>query len=451
MEGSDDLRQSLRAAFSPAERRQLASMFTDSPPATDRAIENLLLRQLDGPELRALYERLPRWEKIAVAEAVQRPDGWLPRGGFPRRWGVEAPADAYDPQGNRTGVILQSLLLLEARGRQLPAVLRERLATFVRLPEPPPFATAASAPEGCIRLVREWGRQRLGYLPMTVHLRHEVALVELMRLLRLIEDRKVLVSDATLRPRGAAVEAIAEVLVGDDFVPIYPWRGRALALSGPVRAIAWTRLLMCADLAHRVGPRLELTSLGRKALEEGKPSVLTRLWKRWVACRDLAELDRLELIKTGTWRGVAKVYPAATLRRQALDLLARCPAGAWFHVDAFLALTDATRPAFSLVKGHLSPFYIGDMEIGSFLNAPEIVDHRYLLCLLLEYVATLGAIDVAITLPFDARFEPSAPIVAENLPALSRYDGLQYLRITPLGAAWLGLETSRSATAGTPA
>jgi hypothetical protein len=58
---------------------------------------------------------------------------------------------------------------------------------------------------------------------------------------------------------------------------------------------------------------------------------------------------------------------------------------------------------------------------------------RYALCLLFEYAATLGLLDVAYIPPHDARPDYRGNWGTDDLPFLSRYDGLLYFRINPLG------------------
>ena len=61
------------------------------------------------------------------------------------------------------------------------------------------------------------------------------------------------------------------------------------------------------------------------------------------------------------------------------------------------------------------------------------------MCLLFEYAATLGLIDVAYTHPDGARHDFAGNWGTDDLAFLSRYDGLQYFRINPLGAWCLGI------------
>jgi len=61
------------------------------------------------------------------------------------------------------------------------------------------------------------------------------------------------------------------------------------------------------------------------------------------------------------------------------------------------------------------------------------------LCLLLEYAATLGLIDVALIPPAGARRDYHSMWGTDELPFFSRYDGLMYFRITRLGAYCLDM------------
>ena len=82
--------------------------------------------------------------------------------------------------------------------------------------------------------------------------------------------------------------------------------------------------------------------------------------------------------------------------------------------------------------------YLADPNYGSLgydrNHGWNILQDRYLLCLLFEYAATLGLIDVAYTHPAGARPDFSHIWGADDLHYLSRYDGLAYFRLTPLGA-----------------
>ena len=84
--------------------------------------------------------------------------------------------------------------------------------------------------------------------------------------------------------------------------------------------------------------------------------------------------------------------------------------------------------------------YIGEPHYGSlgYDNRHEILDIRYLLCLLFEYAATLGLVDVAFTPPAGARQDYDDLWGTDDLAFFSRYDGFIFFRVTALGAYCLG-------------
>ena len=60
------------------------------------------------------------------------------------------------------------------------------------------------------------------------------------------------------------------------------------------------------------------------------------------------------------------------------------------------------------------------------------------MAVLFEYAATMGLVDVAYISPIGARDDYSDTWGADDLCYLSRYDGLRYIRVNPVGAWCLG-------------
>lgn len=94
----------------------------------------------------------------------------------------------------------------------------------------------------------------------------------------------------------------------------------------------------------------------------------------------------------------------------------------------------------------LYALYICDPNYGSLLYGGSqlwnLLQLRYLLCVLFEYCATLGMIDVAYRTPHDARADFVDLWGIDDMTFLSRYDGLMYFRLTALGAYCLGVSGS---------
>ncbi len=95
--------------------------------------------------------------------------------------------------------------------------------------------------------------------------------------------------------------------------------------------------------------------------------------------------------------------PAA--RRKVIeDALKLCPIGEWVNFDEFSRYMRATDHQFELTRDAW-PLYIADANFGSlgYNDVWEILEARYILCLLFEYAATLGLVDVAYMNPRDYR------------------------------------------------
>ena len=138
-------------------------------------------------------------------------------------------------------------------------------------------------------------------------------------------------------------------------------------------------------------------------------------------------------------------------RRAAIaSALQECPVGQWVGVREFSRYMRARDHDFELTKDPWR-LYIADSHYGSLgysgMHGWKILQDRYMLCFLFEYAATLGMVDVAFTGPQSARLDYTDIWGTEELSFLSRYDGLEFFRLTPLGAYCLGLADSYEAPA----
>ena len=75
----------------------------------------------------------------------------------------------------------------------------------------------------------------------------------------------------------------------------------------------------------------------------------------------------------------------------------------------------------------------GSLGYGGYHNFP-ILQGRYILVYLFEYLATLGMIDVAYSAPHGVRSDYHGNWGADQYAYLSRYDGLGWFRLNALGA-----------------
>lgn len=267
--------------------------------------------------------------------------------------------------------------------------------------------------------------------PSIVRCTEPEALTNVGALLRLCQAGQVRCSATTRRPSAATVRAVADVLVAGDFYP-----------DDAIAAFAWPLLLQAGGLARLDGTRLALTPRGRAALGRPAHEVVRIIWERWPRHAPIDELSRVEQIKGQKAAGALSA--AAPRREAAAAVLSRCPLGEWTGVDHLFTVLRG-EPGLTVARSErgLWKLYIGDAEYGSLGYAGyhdfPILEGRYVLAVLFEYAATLGLLDVEYVSPAGARDDFREMWGADWIDALSRYDGLQAVRLTRLGAYAAGL------------
>jgi hypothetical protein len=206
-------------------------------------------------------------------------------------------------------------------------------------------------------------------------------------------------------------------------------------------------------VAEQAGSRLQLTARGRAALSKPGAEVVRQLWSRWVSHGLIDEMSRVDAIKG---QRCANVLTALKPRRQTVAAaLAACPVDEWVTVDELFATMQrgGLSPTIARSERGLWRLYLVDPEYGSLGYAGysdwSMLEGRYTLCVLFEYAATLGLLDVNYTDPAGARDDFRGNWGAEDLDCLSRYDGLRAIRLNALGAYVLGLAGAYQATGTT--
>jgi hypothetical protein len=261
-----------------------------------------------------------------------------------------------------------------------------------------------------------------------VRRRAVTACQDVLAVLRLVAGGGLRCSEKTRRPSAASVVAVSGVLEEGDFYP-----------AEPVAAFAWPLLLQSGGLAEVAGGRLQLTAKGRAALLVPPERTIRQLWGRWVSSAVVDEMSRVEAIKG---QRVAGALSAAGPRRKAVAAgLGACEPGTWILIDDLFAQLCRRGPRFTVAR-NLWKLYLLEREYGSLgydgFGEWPVVEGRYVLAVLFEYAATLGLFDVAYRDPEDARADYHGNWGADDLPYLSRYDGLLAVRMNELGSYVFG-------------
>jgi hypothetical protein len=260
------------------------------------------------------------------------------------------------------------------------------------------------------------------------------ALSNLVAVLELAADGQLRCAAATRRPLAATVRLVEDALVAGDY---YDRRDE----GEPIAAFAWPMLLQAGGLARLDGPRLELTSRGEAVLAEPSYQALGELWNRWLRSVSQDELARIEAIR-GQRRTGTLTAPSRRRAAVAAGLAALGP-GVWVEVDSLFAVLRAQPAPLAVAASPLTRWrlYVEDPRHGSLgpagAKAWNILEGRYTLCVLFEYAASLGVVDIAYTGARGARDDYHGLWGADGRDSLSRYDGLAAVRVNELGAAVL--------------
>ena len=266
------------------------------------------------------------------------------------------------------------------------------------------------------------------------------ALSNLIAVLELTAEGQLRFSAATRRPLAATVRLVEDALVGGDYYDDAGLDG-ARHPGEPIAAFAWPMLLQAGGLARLAGTRLEPTPRGEAVLARPSYQALGELWDRWRRSVSHDEFSRVEAIRGQ--RTSSTLTPPARRRAAVAGGLATVEVGIWIDVDTLFAMLRARSAALAVARSPLARWrlYLVDSCYGSLGSAGAAgwyaLEGRYALCVLFEYAATIGVIDVAYTDPRGARDDYRELWGADHHDSLSRYDGLAAVRVNDLGAAIL--------------
>lgn len=382
---------------------------------------------LSGSGLELVWQALSPLEQQAVRISLYCCDGWFDERRFAAECGAlptwftqrfhyyRTPAEQY-----KLGCFFYPAGRYQD-GQRIPDWLQERLKSLVTPPE-----------------VAELSSDELpSPLPANTQIveREQTAARELRLMLVWLQEGKLKVSDKTGRPGKALLKKLSEELVEHYAQDTYEYAQGA----AHIKAFGWIMLLQASRWVQCKAGRLLLTSEGLGLLSMPAHQTLRTLWQDWLDSSLLDEFSRIDIIKGQTGYGAKSLTSVPDRRHAIATALTESPIDGWVSYPNF--------SRFMLTAGHdfeitddVSSLYISDRHYGTFYEGEwEVLQGRYLRCVLLEYAATLGLIDVVLVPPEQS--EPDFDFIwgGDCIECLSRYDGLLYIRLNSLGAYCLGL------------
>lgn len=431
----------------------------DDRPTRKAELMEAIASYLLGPGLKNLWNELDTLQKAAVAEAAHITDGHYYSEQFRAKYGD------YPEWGTASTIYYSSRKIAKldlfflptatySRSSLMPQDLQAKLREFVPKPQEFVLESSAEAPQTFRADYRRYNENhRLVTvsedLPVVCCPTEQAAQRDLVAMLRLIHLGKVSVSDKTSMPGKATLNAIAPILQGGDYYTEADQPNPKFHDAiGAIKSFAWVMLVQSAGLASVMGKKLQLTKAGQKAITTAPAKTLKAVWKKWAKTTLLDEMRRVEVIKGQTGKGKRGFTALSGRRRPIIDALRQCPEGKWVTFEDLKRYMLANAQTFE-VHRYPENLYISESGYGSLYNAGgnwSILQDAYMKCLLFEYAATLGLLDVAYIPPYDL---PRGTFRdywgADNYSFLSRYDGLISFRVNPLGAFCLELNDTYTA------
>ena len=166
--------------------------------------------------------------------------------------------------------------------------------------------------------------RRLENVPVVCCATEQAAQQDLLAVLRLVHLGKVSVSDKTLMPGKAALNAIAPLLQGGDYYSDIEQPTDQDPI-GDIKPFAWVMLLQGGGLAQLDGKKLQLTKAGQKAMSTDPAKTIQTIWKKWLKSTVLDELRRVDIIKGQTGKGKRGLTALSGRRQHLVSVLSQCP------------------------------------------------------------------------------------------------------------------------------
>ena len=402
-----------------------------------------LNNELLSDRLEDYWQRLSKIEQMAIAEAIYHWDRQFEPNRFLAKY--EKLPSYFLSAGN--SLKQRSLLALFFYRGLVPMDLANRCRDYVKAPASYQLThwTNDEIKSFIKTRQQEIEKQEDEYHPKSAILSMEnLAIHDLQAVLDLVGEGKITVSEKTKIAGAATIKKIMAILLDGDYYSeqddwnLENYQGGTITA---IRAYAWPLLLQSSSvgLVRRVGTKLELTAKGKKVSQSSIEETIRLLYQRWRDKGMMDEFNRINVIKGQTGKG-QRLFPFINRRITIEHALKRCPENEWISVDDFFRYLQAECFDINVIFDRWR-LYISDSKYGCLAYSScsfEVIQGRYILVYLFEYLATLGMVDVVYLPPYYARDDFGHMECTEELHFFSRYDGLLFFRINPLGSYCLG-------------
>jgi len=385
----------------------------------DRA--NFLVETLTDPvQLRRLWEQMDDLSRKAVAAAYHN-DGIFNSTAFIAQYGSLPERPQNDRWSYRREPIVQDLFI---HSNEIPTEVMALLAPIVPAPERFQLTGSQDVPD----VVGKKGQA----IEIFVAEREIAGLHDLTLYLTLLGRESLKLSTSSYRLTPKSVETlVAGLQMGDLF-------SDAEKAEDAILPYGLTVFCSQSGLTTYKG---KLSELANNFLATNDAHLLLEAFESWAEGGKYDEIERIQALRGVRSRGIRLTSPASR-REKILEALSWCPTGVWISITDFYRAIRVWHFDFDLENG-TDKLYVGYRGNQRWYEPWAPMESQWLLTtglyintILMEYLAAIGAIDIVYSYPENQTF----PGQAYNYDELtySRYDGLLYFRINPLGAYFFG-------------
>lgn len=253
---------------------------------------------------------------------------------------------------------------------------------------------------------------------------------DLLTFLQLVDQSALKWSLTNRQLTAGSVRRVYDLLLRGDFHP----EPAKITGRNVIRPFGLDLFTQGAEL---VSYSRKLSDAGRDYLKTQDPALFLEVFERWTEHGVFDELTRIAHLNGLNARDTF-LTPPASRREKIIEALSWCPTHTWIDIKDFYRAVKIWHFDFDVEATQWSNLYAGPYKDYGYMADEDywlVVHGLYINAVIMEYLATIGAVDIAYVSEEVSFVGASVPYIDQ---AYSLHDGLLYFRINNWGAFLLG-------------
>ncbi|MCR4290269.1 MAG: hypothetical protein NUV86_08445, partial [Candidatus Scalindua sp.] len=233
--------------------KNICKLLTAKPPNRKSDMVASICNSIKGDGLRSIWMRMDNLDQTAVSEIVHSYENQFDTSRFMAKYGNVPYTGSLSEYGERKPTLINLLII----NGTMPEDLKVRLKDFVPKPRSHTIETQNDVSDTHIQISNDYdykSKERIevvNEIPMINMETQNLALQDVLSVLRIIDSGKIGVSDKTKKPTEAGVQKIASILEHGDYYESD--KNGDSSEIGHIKAFAWPLIMQSAKLAELSG------------------------------------------------------------------------------------------------------------------------------------------------------------------------------------------------------